>query len=142
MRGKSLSEIVITVAILCLCAVLFFACEKNDTHDDFARKVQCVEVGKLYHEKTFKGLGGESSIYKITYETSYNRKLDTCLFYAETTFFQGDKGKVNTYIRDVLNNKMLYMMVYGNDGNVLPSASSFKTEQEMNDKYKELFMNE
>jgi hypothetical protein len=142
MRGNILKGVAFTVTLYILVAFSISACEQNSREDDFEKKVQCVEVGKIYFEKTFRGLGGESSIYNIIYETSYNKKMNTCLFYGETTYSQGKKGKVNAYIRDILHNKMLYMMVYGPDDTVLPTASSFKTEQEFTDRYKELFMSE
>lgn len=142
MRGNIYKGMVFTVTLYILVAVFLSACEQNSRDDDFEKKVKCVEVGKIYYENKIRGLGNESSIYSIRYEASYNKKMNTCLFYGETTYSQGKKGKVNAYIRDILHNKMLYMMVYGPDDTVLPTASSFKTEQEFTDRYKELFVSE
>jgi hypothetical protein len=141
MRGNIYKKIVFTVTLYILVAFILSACEQNSREDDFGKKVQCVEVGKIYFEKTIRGLGGDSSIYNIKYETSYNKKMNTCLFFGETTYSQG-KREEDAYIRDILHNKTLYMMVYGPDDTILPTASSFKTEQEFTDKYKELFMSE
>ena len=125
-----------------LVVFLFAGQQTQASEDDFAKRAQCFQIGKIYYEKTVTGLGNESLIYKISYEVAYNKKQNTCFFFAETTFRTDKNNQVNAYIRDLFRNKNIYFMSYGSDGTILQSGSSFKTEQEFTDKYKELIMDD
>ncbi|OHE23853.1 MAG: hypothetical protein A2Z43_03625 [Syntrophobacterales bacterium RBG_19FT_COMBO_59_10] len=133
-----------SLAILLFVPSLFvaflFACGQNTSQDDFAKKAQCFEIGREYYKKALAGIGAESSIYKLSYEVAYNKKLNTCLYYGETAFRDDPSKKVNAYIRDLFSNTNLYFMAYGADNAILQNGSSFKTEAEFLNKYRELIM--
>jgi len=140
MCANGYRSLAILLFVPSLLMVFLFACGQNTSQDDFAKKAQCFEIGREYYKKTLAGIGDESSIYKISYEVAYNKKLNTCLYYCETVFRNDPSKKVNTYIRDLFSNTNLYFMAYGADNAILQSASSFKTEAEFTNKYKELIM--
>lgn len=117
---------------------------------NFEKETQCVSLGEQYYTNYLTAQTHNEmfsfDIYDIDHQVGYSPELNTCLLYVGIKF-KDTPTKVglatNKFIMDLLSNKNLYFMAYGADNNgnlvVLKTASSFSTDQEVENKKDELF---
>ncbi len=121
--------------------LLATACSSNGKEDKqplFENKATCYEIGYKYHQEFKKAaIEQDPTVVEISWKSYYSRNLNTCVNLVTKKYVHNNQ-LTHRYLLDTLNDKLLYMMVYGTNGHLLEGASNFKSDDEFDKKVDEI----